>query len=63
MNTLVLGGALFICNLFKVGDRMEPSGTPACMSLGVDISLSTETLNFLFVRNELISLIIPVEKS
>jgi hypothetical protein len=40
---------------------MEPCGTPTCMYLGVDISPSTETLNFHSVRNELISLITLVE--
>jgi hypothetical protein len=39
--------------LYNVGDRTEPCGTPACISLGVDISPSTETLNFLCERNEL----------
>jgi hypothetical protein len=29
------------------GNRTEPHGTPACISLDMDISLSTETLNFL----------------
>jgi hypothetical protein len=42
---------------------METCGTPAFISLGVDISPSTETLNFLYERNELISLIKLVEKS
>jgi hypothetical protein len=37
---------------------MEPYGTPACIHLGVDISPSTETLNFHCKRNELMSLII-----
>jgi hypothetical protein len=35
----------------------EPCGTSACISLGVDISPSTETLNFLWERKEPISLI------
>jgi hypothetical protein len=43
--------------LYRVGDRMEPYGTPACMYLGVDISPSTETLNFRRERKELVSLI------
>jgi hypothetical protein len=34
------GGALFIYRLYKVEDRMEHCGTLACISLGVDISLS-----------------------
>jgi hypothetical protein len=34
---------------------MESCGTLACISLGVDISPSTETLNFLCERKELIS--------
>jgi hypothetical protein len=49
--------------IYRVGDRTEPCGTPAFTSLGVDISSSTETLNFLFERKELISLIIPAENS
>jgi hypothetical protein len=43
--------------LYRVGDRTELVGTPACMYLGVDISPSTETLNILCERNEGISLI------
>jgi hypothetical protein len=38
-----------------VGDGTEPCGATACISLGVDISSSTETLNFLCERKELIS--------
>jgi hypothetical protein len=37
--------------LYSVGDRTEPCGTPACIYLGVDISPSTETLNFRCERN------------
>jgi hypothetical protein len=48
--------------LYKVGDMTEPYGTPACMYLGVDISPSTETRNFLCERNEPISLIKLIEK-
>jgi hypothetical protein len=33
--------------LYRVGDRTELCGTPACMYLGMDISPSTETLNCL----------------
>jgi hypothetical protein len=47
--------------LYRVEDRMEPCGTPACMYLGVDISPPTETLKFLCERNELISLMKSVE--
>jgi hypothetical protein len=46
-----------------VGNRTEPCGTPAFISLGVDILPSTDTLNFLCERNELISLIRLVENS
>jgi hypothetical protein len=49
--------------LYNVGDRTEPCGTPACISLGVDISPSTKTLNFLSERKELISWIKLVENS
>jgi hypothetical protein len=48
--------------LFNVGARTEPCGTPAFISLDVDISPSTQTLNFLFERNELISFIILADK-
>jgi hypothetical protein len=48
-------------NLYRVGDRVEPSGTLACTSWGVDISPSTEILNFLLERNELRSQSILVE--
>jgi hypothetical protein len=47
--------------LYNVGDRTEPCGTPACISLGVDISTSTETRNFLQERKVLISLIRLIE--
>jgi hypothetical protein len=46
-----------------VGDRTEPCGTPAFISLGVDISPSAETQNFRCERNELISLIKLIENS
>jgi hypothetical protein len=36
-------GVSFVYILNIVGDRAEPCGTPACIILGVDISLSTET--------------------
>jgi hypothetical protein len=49
--------------LYSVGDRTESCGTPACIYLGVDISPSTDTLNFRSVRNEPISLITLVENS
>jgi hypothetical protein len=48
--------------LDNVAARTEPCSTPAFISLGVDISPSTQTLNFLFERNELISFIILAEK-
>jgi hypothetical protein len=54
MNSWSLGGS-FTYILYRVGDRTEPYGTPACISLGVDILPSTETLNFLYERKELIS--------
>jgi hypothetical protein len=47
--------------LYNVGDRTEPCGAAACISLGVDISPSAETLNFLRERKELISLIRLIE--
>jgi hypothetical protein len=48
--------------LYRVGERMEPCGTPACIFRGVDSSPSTITLNFQWERNELISLIKLGEK-
>ena len=48
--------------LYNIGDRTEPWGTPAFISLGVDVSPSTETLNFLLERNDLISLTVLTEK-
>jgi hypothetical protein len=48
--------------LYRVGDRTEPCGTPACMHFGLDILPSTETLNFRCERMKLISLIKLVEK-
>jgi hypothetical protein len=43
--------------LYRVGDRTEPCGTPAYIYiyLGVDISPSTETVNFHCERKELIT--------
>jgi hypothetical protein len=40
---------------------MGQCGTPACVSQGVGISLSTETLNFLLEGNELLISIMLVE--
>jgi hypothetical protein len=56
-------GASFIYILKRVGDKTEPCGTPACITLGVDISPSTETLKFFCVRKEPISLIKLFENS
>jgi hypothetical protein len=49
--------------LKRVGDRTEPCGTPVCITFGVDISPSTETLNILCDRKELTSLIKLIENS
>jgi hypothetical protein len=46
----------------RVRARTESCGTSACISWGVDNSPSTVTLNFLLVRNELISFIKFAEK-
>jgi len=43
------------------GDRTEPSNTPACISRGVNITLSTETLIFVFGRSELIIFVMLAE--
>jgi hypothetical protein len=58
----VVWGVSLINRLYGVEDRTEPCGTPAFIHLGVDISPSTETLNFHCNRNELMSLVIRVEK-
>jgi len=51
-----------MCKLYSIGERTEPWGTLSCISLGVDNSTSTETLNFLLERNDLISLIVLAER-
>jgi hypothetical protein len=43
--------------LYSDGVNTEHCGTPACISLGVDNSPSTESLNVLLVRNEVISFV------
>jgi hypothetical protein len=48
--------------LYSIGDRTEPWGTLACISIRVGISPSTWTLNFPLERNELISLTVLAEK-
>jgi hypothetical protein len=47
--------------LYMVGARTKTFCIPACVSRGVYVSPSTVTLNFLFERNGLISLIILFE--
>jgi hypothetical protein len=59
----VLEGASFLYILKTGGDKTEPCGTPACISLGVGISPSTEPLNFLYERKEPISLNKQAENS
>jgi hypothetical protein len=49
--------------LCSVGDRTELCSISACLSLGVDIFPSTETLNFVCERNELKSISRQVENS
>jgi hypothetical protein len=49
--------------LKRVGDMTEPYCTPACISLIVDMSPSTETSNFYCERKEPMSLIKPVASS
>jgi hypothetical protein len=61
--TPIVWGASFTYKLYSVGDRTETCGTPTFIYLGVDISPSTETLNFLYERNELMSSIRLVENS
>jgi hypothetical protein len=47
--------------LYNLGNKTEPCGTAASISLGVNIPFSTEALNFLWERKELISLIRLIE--
>ena len=47
--------------LHDVMDRTEPCHTPACISLDVDISPSTITLNYLFEKKGLMNLIIVIK--
>jgi hypothetical protein len=52
------GHIIYMCS---VGDKTEPCGTLACISLGINISPSTEILNFLLEGKELISFIRLIE--
>jgi len=56
-------GMSFVYIMNKVGDRQEPCGTPAFASRVVDKQFSYLTTNFLFSRNDLISLIWPIGMS
>jgi hypothetical protein len=47
----------------RIGDKTEPRGTPACISLGFEITPSTETLNLRWERNDPISLVKLFENS
>jgi hypothetical protein len=47
----------------RTRDGTGPCVTPACISLGTDVMPSTETVNFLFERHELISFTELVEIS
>jgi hypothetical protein len=53
------GGGVLSCmyKVYRVRYRKEPCGTFACISQGVGISPSTETLNFLFEIKDPVSLI------
>jgi hypothetical protein len=62
VNSLSFAGGSFTYILYNVGDRTEPRGTPACISLHVDISPSTKT-KFSSERKDLISCINLVENS
>jgi hypothetical protein len=55
-------GASFMYRLYKMGDRTLRCGTPACIFLGEEISPSTEALNLLSERKELMSLAVLTEK-
>jgi hypothetical protein len=48
--------------LYSIGARTKPCGTPAATFVGEESSHSTETLNFLVVIKEAISLTRLVEK-
>jgi hypothetical protein len=62
VNNMNLGASL-IYTLNSVGERIELCGTPACISLAVDISPSTETLNLRCERKDPISLVKLFENS
>jgi hypothetical protein len=49
IDTRCLGRILYtyMYTMYNVGDRKEPCGTPVYIFLGLGISPSTETLNFL----------------
>jgi hypothetical protein len=49
-------GASFLYKLYITGASTQPCGTPAATFLGEESSPSTETLNFLSVKKEAISL-------
>jgi hypothetical protein len=54
MNAICLGGIIYV-HIEKIRDRTKLCGTPACIFLCVDISHSTEKLNFRCEREEPIS--------
>jgi hypothetical protein len=49
--------------LYNIVEMMEPYFTPAAIALGAENTPSTETLNFLLVTKEAISLMRHVENS
>jgi len=57
MLVVPLGFGTDVYKLFSVEARTESCGNPASVYLGLDIFPSTETLNFLWDRYELISFI------
>jgi hypothetical protein len=61
MCTWCCGGIVYIQTV-QCGGQTEPCGTAACISLGANISPSTQTLNFPYKGKQFISLIMLVEK-
>jgi hypothetical protein len=56
-----VSGVSFIYKLQRVRARVEPCGTSACISRGVDSSPSTGTMDVLLDRKELIGLTVLAE--
>jgi hypothetical protein len=56
IHPLPMFGAYHLCIYCTLWGMTEPCGSPACISLGIDILPLTEASNFLWQRKELLSL-------